>query len=109
MREFVSENQLPMSTTVHQPSLPLHRRMAGLFTSKLARASAWMFIGNIAAGILGYVFQVIMGRMLSPQEYGLFSATMALFAVLAAPLSTLMMVVSRKVSEYRARQDSGSI
>jgi hypothetical protein len=34
---------------------------------------------------------------------------MALFTVFAAPLSTLMMVVSRKVSEYRARQDMGSI
>ncbi len=50
-----------------------------------------------------------MGRMLSTQEYGLFSAIMALFTILAAPLSTLMMVVSRKVSEYRAKQDSGSI
>ena len=80
-----------------------------LFYGKLVRASAWLFIGSIAGGILGYVFQVLMGRMLSTQEYGLFSAMMALFAVLAAPLGTLMMVVSRKVSEYRARQDSGSI
>ena len=98
-----------MSNTIHQLTLPLHRKVKDLFSGNLARASAWLFVGNIAAGILGYVYQVIMGRMLSPREYGLFSATMALFAVLAAPLSTLMMVISRKVSEYRARQDSGSI
>jgi len=77
--------------------------------NKLARASIWLFIGTVAAGILGYVFQVVMGRMLSTQEYGLFSAMMALFTVFGAPLGTLMMVISRKVSEYRARQDSGSI
>ena len=83
--------------------------MVELFYGKLARASLWLFIGGIAAGLLGYVFQVLMGRMLSIEEYGLFSAMMALFAVLAAPLGSLMMVVSRKVSEYRAKHACGSI
>lgn len=98
-----------MSVAVEQPRASLYRRVVGLFFSKLARASVWLFVGGIAGGILGYVFQVLMGRMLSTREYGLFSAMMALFAVLAAPLGTLMMVVSRKVSEYRARLDAGSI
>src|SRR3989344_2980613 len=98
-----------MSATVQHTALPLYGRVAGLLFSKLARASAWLFVGGIAGGILGYVFQVLMGRMLSTREYGLFSAMMALFAVLAAPLGTLTMVISRKVSEYRAREDAGSI
>lgn len=98
-----------MKLAVKQTTLPLYRRMVQMFYGKLARASAWLFVGGIVGGILGYVFQVIMGRMLSTQEYGLFSAMMALFTMLAAPLGTLMMVVSRKVSEYRARQDNGSI
>ncbi len=98
-----------MSVTEQQTALPLHRRVVQLFYGKLARASGWIIAGGIAAGLLGYVFQVLMGRMLSTQEYGLFSALMALCAVLSAPFSTLMMVVSRKVSEYRIKQDSGSI
>lgn len=92
-----------------QTTLPFHRRITDLFFSKLARASAWLFVGGIAGGILGYVFQVLMGRMLSTKEYGLFGAIMALYMVLSAPLGTLMMVISRKVSEYRAKQDVGSI
>jgi O-antigen/teichoic acid export membrane protein len=91
-----------------QPA-PLVRRVVGLFNGKLARASAWLFVGSLAGGVLGYVFQILMGRMLSTQEYGLYSAVMALFAVLGAPTGTLMMVVSRKVSEYKARQDQGSL
>ena len=98
-----------MSATMQQVGLPFYRRVAGLFFGELARASAWLFAGSIGGGILGYVFQVLMGRMLSTKEYGFFSAMMALVAVLTAPLGTLMMVVSRKVSEYRARQDTGSI
>jgi O-antigen/teichoic acid export membrane protein len=98
-----------MSVTEQQTALPLHRRVVQLFYSKLARASAWLFVGGIASGLLGYVFQVLMGRMLRVQEYGLFIAMMSLSIVLSTPLSALTMVVSRKISEYRTRQDSGSI
>src|SRR5512135_3811521 len=109
MGDLLNENQPPVTTVAQQDALPLHRRAIGLFYGKLVHASVWMFAGGIAGGVLGYAFQVLLGRMLSTQEYGLFCAIMALFAVLAAPLSTLTMVVARKVSEYRARQDSGSI
>jgi O-antigen/teichoic acid export membrane protein len=98
-----------MSVTEQQKALLLHHRVAKFFFGKLARASGWIIAGGIAAGFLGYVFQILMGRMLSTQEYGLFGAMMALFAVLTAPYATLMMIVSRKVSEYRIKQDSGSI
>jgi O-antigen/teichoic acid export membrane protein len=62
-----------------------------------------MFIATIGGGILGYVFQVLMGRMLSVSDYGLFVTLMALLAVAGVPLSTLSMVVSRRASEYRAK------
>jgi O-antigen/teichoic acid export membrane protein len=68
-----------------------------------------MFIGTLVGGILGYVFQILIGRMLSTSEYGLFSAIMALFAVLSAPLGTLLLVIARRVSEYNARHDAGSV
>jgi O-antigen/teichoic acid export membrane protein len=103
------EGRSTMGVTVEQPRLSIYRRFAGLFVNKLARASIWLFVGGLAAGVLGYVFQVVMGRMLTPREYGLFGAMMALFTVVGAPVGTLMMVVSRKVSEYRAREDSASI
>lgn len=87
----------------------LQRRFAGLLYTKLARASAMLFTSTLAGGILGYVFQVVMGRMLSTAEYGLFSAMMALFMVFVTPLGTLQLVISRKVSGYRALRDPGSI
>jgi O-antigen/teichoic acid export membrane protein len=90
-------------------AVTLRARIGALLGGRLLRASAWLSAGTIAGGILGYVFQVLMGRMLSTAEYGLFSAIMALVAVLSAPLSTLMMVISRKVSYYHAHDDSGSI
>ena len=98
-----------MKVDIPKTSTQLYQKGIQFFFSKFARASAWLFFGTLAAGTLAYVFQILMGRMLSPIEYGLFSAMMGLFAVLAAPTSTLMMVISRKVSQYRAEHDDGSI
>jgi O-antigen/teichoic acid export membrane protein len=86
-----------------------HALLVNVIYSKLGRASSWLILGSIAAGVLGFVFQVLMGRILSLQEYGLFSAIIALVATFSAPLGTLQMVISRRVSEYRARMDKGCI
>jgi O-antigen/teichoic acid export membrane protein len=80
----------------------MRRRMLGLLQGRLVRGSALLFAGSLATGMLGYAYQVIMGRMLSSAEFGLFSALMAVFAIASAPLGAMMMVLSRKVSEQRA-------
>ena len=76
---------------------------AGFLTSKLARASGLMFVSIIVGGVLGYVFQALMGRLLSVADYGLFVTLMALFTVIGVPLGALSMVVARKASAYRAK------
>jgi len=78
-------------------------------TSKLASASSWLVAGGITGGMLGYFFQVAMGRMLSVADYGVLSALMAIMVVIGAPLSTLSMVVSRQVSIYRSTEASDNL
>ena len=76
-----------------------------LFLSKLLRAGGWLFTGGVAGGILGYLFQIIMGRMLSVSEYGTFSALMASLVVIGVPMLALSMIISRQVSAYRLKKD----
>jgi O-antigen/teichoic acid export membrane protein len=82
----------------------LKQQIQQLFFGKLANASSWLFAGGFVGGVLGYLFQVIMGRMLSVVEYGALTALMAIMMLIGAPLNTLTMVVSRKVSAYRSDQ-----
>lgn len=70
---------------------------------KLARASGLMFIATVGGGVLGYVLQILMGRMLSVVDYGLFITLMALLAVVSVPLGTLGMLITRRASDYRAK------
>jgi len=87
----------------------VRRQVKQLFLGKLARASSWLVVGGVAGGILGYLFQIIMGRMLSVSEYGIFSALMAMIVVIGAPMATLSMIISRRVSTYRSEQDNGKL
>ncbi len=77
--------------------------LSKLLTDKLAKASGLMFVSTIGGGILGYAFQILMGRLLSVSDYGLFIILMALLMVTGVPLGTLSMVVSRRASKYRAK------
>ena len=68
-----------------------------LITSGLLLSTA-----NILGGCLGYVYQILMGRMLQPEGYASFSSIMALTVFFGAPLGALVMVISRHVSALRA-------
>ncbi len=57
---------------------------------------------HILGGALGYVYQVIMGRIMSPAEYALFSSIMALFMFFSAPMGAMSMLITRKVSTLKA-------
>lgn len=80
-----------------------------LFSSKLSRSSAILFAGALMAGILGYVFHVLMGRMLPEGDYGLLTSTIAVTTVLSVPTSAMTMIITRTVAGYRAHDDEGSI
>lgn len=80
-----------------------------LFSSKLAKSSLLLIFGIVLSGIMGYIFQIIMGRMLGVVEYASLSALLALYAILTTPLMSIMMLVSRKVSEYRATEDKEKV
>ncbi len=87
----------------------IRHRVARLLKGRLAKASLWLFVTNIATGILGYAYQIVMGRMLTPSDYGLLSAMVGLGLILPVPLSAAMLILTRKFAEYRARNEHDRI
>ncbi len=74
--------------------LGLERTAAPAF----ARSGVVMFVGNTLAGVFVYALQVVMGRLLQVQDYGLFTALLGIFNVTALPLTALLLVVTRGVA-----------
>lgn len=75
----------------------------------LIRGSSIMTTVGILGGILGYAYQIIMGRMLSSFEFALFSAVMALYVFTNSPLNAVTMAISRQVSACVALGDKVAI
>jgi O-antigen/teichoic acid export membrane protein len=73
--------------------------------SPLARVGLMLSVASVLTGLLGYFYQIIMGRMLAPSEFALFSAIMALIMFVASPLNAIFMIVSRQISVLRAAAD----
>ena len=63
-----------------------------------------MFGATSVNNILGYVFTILMGRMLGPIEFGILIAVQALFDLLAISGSAIRTIVARQVAAYEACQ-----
>lgn len=77
-------------------------RLGELLATRLLRAGLGMTIAGLVGGLLGYAFQVLIGRLLSPGEYALFSAVMALTMFASSPLGAVHMLIARRVASFRA-------
>ena len=76
---------------------------------KFIRAGLTLSFLGIAAGAMGYLYQIVIGRMFAPSEYSLFSSLMALIGFLMAPISGISLIITRKVSFYRAHNLTGAL
>lgn len=81
------------------------RRLRSLLSDSLIRTSGWLFAATMVSNVFGYGFQLAMGRLLTPAEYGFLNSLLAVFVVLSVPLATLPMVLARRTAEYAAKKD----
>ena len=63
-----------------------------------------MFGATSVNNVLGYIFTILMGRMLGPIEFGILIAVQALFDLLAISGGAIRTIVARQVAAYEACQ-----
>jgi O-antigen/teichoic acid export membrane protein len=62
------------------------------------QAGLLLTIAGVIVGILGYIFQIIAGRLLGPVDFALFSSLIAFFMILSAPLTSVGLIIISKAS-----------
>jgi O-antigen/teichoic acid export membrane protein len=88
-------------------SLRLRERLVQLSQSRLVRQNAILFSGGLVAGIGGFVYHAIAGRILGPATYGQVAFLIALYAVGYAPALILIVVLARYTATLAARGEAG--
>ena len=87
--------------------LDLGARLTRLRQSRLVRQNLVLFFGGLVAGIGGFVYHAIAGRVLGPEVYGQVAFLIAVYAVGTAPALILIVVLARYTATLTARGDSG--
>src|SRR3989344_8465643 len=75
----------------------------------LIKHSLIVFIATGIASLFNYIYQLYMGRVLGPVEYGELGALFAIYYSLNVPSGTVQTVVTKFVSEFKARNEYGKI
>ena len=87
--------------------LGLGRRVAEVRRNRLVRQNLVLFIGGLVAGVGGFVYHAIAGRVLGPATYGQVAFLIAVYAVGTAPALVLIVVLARYTATLAARGDAG--
>jgi O-antigen/teichoic acid export membrane protein len=87
--------------------LDLRGRLSQVLRSRLVRQNLILFIGGLVAGIGGFVYHAIAGRVLGPAIYGQVAFLIAVYAVGTAPALILIVVLARYTATLAARGDAG--
>ena len=87
--------------------LDFGRRLAEVRRNRLVRQNLILFAGGLVAGIGGFVYHAIAGRVLGPTTYGQVAFLIAVYAVGTGPALILIVVLARYTAMLTARGDPG--
>lgn len=73
--------------------------------NKLLSGSLILLVGSMISNIGGYLYHLLMGRMLGPSDYGTLVSMISILYIFAVPSLTISTVVTKLASVFRAKKD----
>jgi len=83
--------------------------LRSMLLDRFLRVGTLLFVATAISNFLSLLFQVTMGRMLMPTDYGTMNALLSTFMIAAIPFTTISMVLTREVSFHRAQGQLASV
>ncbi|MBU1132080.1 oligosaccharide flippase family protein [Patescibacteria group bacterium] len=68
-----------------------------------------VLIGSFLVNFLNYLFNLTMGRMLSPEKFGEVAALMGLAVIVSVPSAAIMKIMARYVAAFHAKNEKEKI
>src|SRR5256886_4376157 len=87
--------------------LGIGQRLATLERNRLVRQNLVLFSGGLIAGVGGFVYHAIAGRVVGPATYGQVAFLIAVYSVGTGPALILVVVLARYTAMLAARSDPG--
>ena len=76
---------------------------------KLARSSLFVFALSMITNVLTYAYQIAMGNLMSPADYGTINTMLSLSTVISIPSGMITALAANLSARYQARQQSAAL
>jgi O-antigen/teichoic acid export membrane protein len=73
--------------------------LAGMFQG------LWLLMATLLTGVLNYLANMLVGRLLNPADYGIYAALLSLFTALTALTGVAQTLVTSYTARFTANQD----
>ena len=77
------------------------RLILGQEISQFLGGSFITVLGSLLAGFLGYLYHLLMGRLLGPSEYGVLASLLSLLYVFSVPTATFSLVATKFAADFK--------
>ncbi|HEX9496555.1 MAG TPA: oligosaccharide flippase family protein [Candidatus Limnocylindria bacterium] len=85
-------------------------RAAALFARAAnARAAFWVLVATTVANVLAYGYQVIMARLLAPDDYAILTALFGVLILESLSAQVIQSATARLAAQYRARGEEAAL
>jgi O-antigen/teichoic acid export membrane protein len=74
------------------------------FSLETLRQGGWMLIATVVTGVLNYLSNVFVGRMLGPADYGIFTSLASLSMILTVVTGVVQTVITNYVARLRGTE-----
>lgn len=78
-----------------------------IFNHPLLKQTTIVFIGSMGANIAGWLYHLLVGRILGPDSYGELAALLSLFYILNVPSTVIQTVMVKFFSIFKAKNERG--
>ena len=84
------------------------KRIFNSLSTPTAKSTMVFYVASFTQNIFRYLFHLILLRFLVPAEYGEFLSYLSLIYILSIPMGTVATVVTKFVTDFKAKDDSVS-
>jgi hypothetical protein len=71
--------------------------------------SALILAGSLITNVLNYAFNLIVGHLLTPAEFGEVALLMTLFMLVTAPLGSIRILLTQRIATLSRTEDADAI
>ena len=86
------------------------QRVAALVArAATARAALWVLVASTIANVFGYGYQVVMARLLRPDDYAILTALFGILILESLAAQVIQSATARLVAQYRAKDEEAAL